>query len=352
VEVPTRAEHEALAGRVAALEARLPAPQPQHTPTPQPAPSDFWLSGGNPNNNSQTGAEEFGRWRGRKCTLALHYPTRTNGWGPLLSAPAYWTDKTVRLVVQMPFMPQGGETYATMLTSDAVYGNWRQLGKNWKARKDAGYIDAVFSPGWEPNHANMHYWGGPSSSGQKFRTYAEYIGVFRRFVKAVRETYPEALFAWTMNGHDCPGFPAGVFPANDPRNIYPGRDYVDYIGLDYYDHYPPSFGGTSTSPRRKDFGAESGEVNGIRWYVDFAVAEGKRFLCAEWACNSGNVAEGNHGGDNPAFVANMFEEFAYAQAKGVMGGEIYYEDTAQRMGVMNGQNPQAAVEYLRLWRSS
>lgn len=347
--------------RIEGLLSPTPDPQPTPVPQPQPAPvppAGFWPSGGNPNNNTQAGAEAFGNWRRRKCTVALHYPTRTAGWGPLVSAPTYWADKTVRLMVQMPFSPQGGEGYATMLTSQSVYDNWRRLGANWKARKNAGYVDCVFSPGWEHNHSGLHYWGGPGS-GQKFADYAQFVGVYRRFVTAVRETYPEAEFAWTLNGHDCPGYPAGAFPANDPRNTYPGDAYVDYVGLDYYDHFPPSFGGTSTSSRRRDFDVEAGEVNGIRWYIDYAHSRGKRFLCLEWACNSGNVAGGDHGGDNPVFVANMFGEFTYANGLTVvvggvtvpvMAGEIYYEDTAQKMGIYNGQNPRAAAEYLRLWR--
>jgi hypothetical protein len=316
------------------------------------------LSGGNPNNNSQATAEAFGNWRGRKCMAALHYPTRTNGWGPLITPPTYWTDKTVQLIVQMPFSPQGAEGYATMLTSQSVYDNWRRLGTNWKARKDAGYVDCIFSPGWEHNHSGLHYWGGPSATGQKFATYAQYIGVFERFVTAVRETYPEALFQWNLNGHDCPGYFAGAYPANDPRNTMPGTSYFDFVAVDYYDHYPPSFGGTSTSSRRKDFDVEAGEVNGIRWFINFAHSLGKRFIASEWACDANNMADGNAGGDNPEFITNMHQEFTYAngltviiggQTHSVMYAEVYYEDTDQRMGIYNGQNPNAAARYLSLW---
>ena len=336
-----------------------PEPDPDPDPVPDPTPG-AWLSGGNPNNNTQTGAEQFGAWRGKKCGIALAYPPRDNGWGPLVSATSLpqgvWTDKTVVLIVQMPFFPKGSDSYAEagrygtdMTKTGSCDARWREFGNNWAKREAAGFAQAVISPGWEPNHDALHYWSGPSGNGQNYRNYAEYVNTFRRFVTVVRTVYPGARFAWTMNGHDSPGFGAGAFPANDPRNIYPGKEYLDFVGVDYYDHFPPSFGGTSASAGRKDFHVEAREVNGIRWYIEFAIAEGLEFLCPEWACNSGNVAGGNHGGDNPSFVANMHGEFTYAKSKGVMGGECYYEDTAQRMGVMNGQNPKAAQKYLELF---
>jgi hypothetical protein len=345
-------ERAALAARVAALEETGQPPDLDPEPDPDPQPAGFWPSGGNPNNNTQTGAEAFGAWRKRKCGIALAYPPRYGGWSPMVAATSLpqgvWTDKTVVLVVQMPFFPSGGFSYAAAARGD-YDTEWRKFGQNWAAREAQKFARPIFSPGWEANHFKLHYWSGPSGSSQNYRNYAEYVNTFRRFVTVVRSVYEDALFGWVPNGHDSPGFGAGAFPANDPRNIYPGKDYVDFIGVDYYDHFPPSFGGTSTSGGRKDFHVEAREVNGVRWYIELAISEGKQFLCPEWACNSGNVAGGNHGGDNPTFVANMHGEFKYAQSKGVMAGECYYEDTAQRMGIMNGQNPNAARKYLELF---
>lgn len=363
VAVPSVDEFAAQVKRIDDLDRRLklveggaPPADPPPVPEDPPQQSGFWLSGGNPNNNTQAGAEQFGRWRGKKVDTALTYPTRDAGWGPLISAtsgqPGAWTDKSVVLLIQMPFFPQGAYTYAAAARGE-YDAQWKQLGTNWAAREAAGFARPVFSPGWEANHngAGMHYWGGPGGGPQRYPDYAAYIAVYQRFVTKVRETYPAARFGWMMNGHDSPGFGAGAFPANDPRNIYPGKGYVDVIGVDYYDHFPPSFGGTSTSSRRKDFDVESREVNGVRWYLDFARSEGKAFGVFEWACNSGNVGGGDHGGDNPTFITNMVKVFREALAAKVGVYECYYEDTAQRMGIMNGQNPNAAAAYLSLYRA-
>lgn len=370
-EVPTATEFAALASRatkhdeaLASLAARVVAlergPQPPGPePDPEP-PAGSWLSGGNPNNNSQTGAELFGAWRKRKCGLALTYPPRDKGWGPLVSATALpqgvWTDKSVKLVVQTPIFPAGPYTYA-----EAAAGKYRdyhkQLGTNWRKREEAGFARPVFMLNWEANHKGpgMHYWGGPGTGPQQFRDYEQFVKAFQVTAEAVWETYEDAEFGLTGNGHDSPGFYAARYPANDPRNYFPGREYVRYIGVDYYDHFPPSFGGTSTSSKRKDFDVESREVNGVRWYMEWAYAEGVQFAVPEWACNSGNVAGGDHGGDNPQFVRNMFTVFREAwvrrlpDGRPLFAGECYYEDTAQKMGIYNGQNPKAAAEYLRLF---
>jgi hypothetical protein len=316
-----------------------------------------WLSGGNPNNNSQATGLQFGAWRGKPITAALHYPDRDDDWGPLISAPTYWTDKTITLIVQIPPFPKGSYTYAA--AANGVYEDrWRQLAQNWKARTDAGFPAPVFSMGWEANHSQMHYWGGPKGSGenswQHFQSYEEYIKTWQRFSTVVRAVDRRARLIQTWNGHDSPGFSAGAFPANDPRNIYVGKAYLDGIGVDYYDHYPPSFGGTSTSPNRKDFAAEAAEVNGVRWYADFAWSEGLEFWVPEWACNSSNLTVG--GGDNPTFVTNMVGEFARVRARGQSGGECYYDDDAQRMSILGNTatpaNPRAAQAYLAAYRAS
>lgn len=322
-----------------------------------------WLSGGNPNNNSQDTGLRFGTWRGRPITAALCYPTREAGWGPLISAtsgqPGAWKDKTIVLIVQMPFFPQGGgNTYAAAVRGD-YDGQWQQLGRNWAARETAGFARPVFSPGWEANHNAMHYWGGPGGtvkgSEQHFQTYEQYIQTYRRFVATVRGVYPGARFAWVPNGHGSPGFGAGKFPAGDPRNIYPGDDVVDWIGVDYYDHYPPSPGGTAGA-NKVDFDVESRKVNGVRWYLDLARAAGKGFAVAEWACDGNNPAAGNGGGDNPSFIANMVKVFGEAVATGVPLIECYYDDDQQRMSIMGmtstPANPKAAQAYLAAYRAS
>lgn len=329
------------------------------TPAPDPAPGGggakaVWLSGGNPNNNSQATGLKFGTWRGQPISAALHYPTRTAGWGPLTSAAGYWTDKTITLIVQIPPFPQGAYTYAAAAKGD-YEPQWRQLAQNWKARTDAGFPPPVFSMGWEANHNNLHYWGGPGGTGaQHFKSYDEYVTTWRRFSTVVRAVDPRARLILVGNGHDSPGFGAGKFPANDPRNLYPGREYLDGVGVDYYDHYPPSFGGTSTSPSRRDFAAEASDVGGVRWYADFAWSEGLEFWVPEWACNSSNLAVG--GGDNPTFVTKMVGEFARVRARGQSGGECYYDDDAQRMSILGNTatpaNPRAAAEYQRLYRSA
>lgn len=347
----------ALTGRVAVLEGATPGPDPD-PPTP---PSGFWLSGGNGNNNRQDTWVSFCNWRGKPGGSALTYVTRESDWGPwqtISGQPAAWTDKSVTLFVQLPTFPKGAYTYA-----DAAAGryidHWKAFGAAWAAREAAGFARPVFFPNWEANHfgKDMHYWcgGGKAVGPQRYESYDQYIAVHQLFVTTVRKVYPGARFGWNMVGHDSPGFPAGKFPANDPRNIWPGKEFVDVVGVDYYDMWPGSPGGNAPTAGLKDFDAESRDVNGVRWYGDFALAQGCQFAVPEWAVTSNGLSSGHVGGDNPEFVKKMrgvFEE-AYARrlpdGRPLFLGECYYEDTAQGMSIQTGQNPKAAAEYRRLW---
>lgn len=359
VSVVTAEEYAEQNARLDAVERRLtlvegngpPPADPGPDPDPGPGAAAVWLSGGNPNINKQETSAQFAAWRGRKDTTALCYPTRDK-WETLVSAtvgqPGIWTDKTIRLIVQMPFFPVGAYTYAEAAAGKYVQ-YWKQCAANWKARTDKGFAPPIISAGWEANHngAGMHYWCGPGGGPQRYTTAKEYVTTFQLFSDTFHAVWPEAEIAWAMNGHDSPGTIAGQYPANDPRNIYPGGAYVQWIGVDYYDHYPPSFGGT-TSAKRKDFQAEANDVNGIRWYLNFAKSEGKGFIVPEWAVVSG---DDNRGGDNPTYVTNMFGVFREALAAGVNVAECYYDDTAQKMGIMGGQNPKAAAEYVKQIRA-
>lgn len=344
----------------------IPTVPPPVDPPPvdpgQPVPtSRIWLSGGNPNINAQSGSAKFGAWRGRPCTAQLCYPTRDN-WAGLTSAtsgqPGIWTDKTIRLIVQLPPFPQGAYTYAEAAAGKYI-PQWQQLARNWKARTDLGFLPPIFSLAWEANHPGpgMHYWGGLKGTGdgaaQHYQSYGEYIAVYRLWRKTVIAIEPRATMGWAPNGHASPGFVAGQYPAGDPWNIYPGDDAVDWIGVDYYDHFPPSPGGT-LGKNKVDFAVEAARPNGIRRYLAEAKARGKGLLIAEWACDSNNPAGGNGGGDNPTFVTSMVGVIREAIAAGVPVVECYYDDDAQRMSIMGmtstPANPKAAIEYQRLYR--
>lgn len=348
VSVPTQDDHDALAARVTALERRLfeheADHQPDPTPQPEPEPAGFWPSGGSPNINSAAASTQFGVWRGRPVDdgdVALCYPTRDR-WDTLISAtsgqPGLWAGSPITPVVQMPFFPSGSYTYAAAARGEYV-PQWRQFATNWKGRRK------WISPGWEANHSNLHYWSGPSGRTQNWHAYDEYVDTFDLFAKTVHAIDPDAQIIWTVNGHDSPGFAAGRFPANDPRNILPDVAHLAAIGVDYYDHYPPS----TVVP----FDQEAAAVNGVRWYMELAAELGVQFAVPEWAVKNNTALQG--GGDNPAFITNMHKVFTEAWGRRLPDGrrllafECYYDDLPQKMNISSGQNPKSAAEYRRLW---
>lgn len=356
VSVPTADEFAAGLARLDDFERRLRIVEdraPDPLPNPDPEPTGMWLSGGSPNINKAEATAQFGAWCGQVKKVANCYPTRDN-WSTLVSAtsgqPALWAKSDVTPIVQLPFFPQGAYTYAEAAAEKYV-PQWKQFATAWKGRKK------LICPGWEANHSgtSMHYWCGPGGGPQRYTKYDLYTKTFDLFAKVVHDIDSDAEIGWIMNGHDSPGFVAEKYPANDPRNILPNPEHLAFLGVDYYDQYPPSFGGTNTSGKRKDFDTESREVNGVRWYADLAFSLGVQFAVPEWAVVSG---DDNRGGDNPTFVTNMNKVFTEAwnrklpDGRRLMKVESYYDDAAQRMNISAGQNPKAAAAYLAAYRGA
>ena len=151
----------------------------------------------------------------------------------------------------------------------------------------------------EMNNANNPYSAynlDGSSRGPEF-SQAEFIAAWRRVVTVLRggavaaiDTQLAALgqprlhgvaragslpqsqisFVWTP---ETAGTPA--IAGNDPRNYYPGNQYVDWVGTDFYSRFP-NFTGLDA------------------FYKEFPQ---KPFAFGEWAI---------WGGDNPVFVKQLF----------------------------------------------
>jgi beta-mannanase len=81
--------------------------------------------------------------------------------------------------------------------------------------------------------------------------------------------------------------------------VYPGDDFVDYIGLDVYDF---KLEGTAEE-RWRNFYLEA--PFGLEWHRDFAARHGKLMSFPEWGVGQS--------GDNPFFIQQMHDWFVKHQ---------------------------------------
>jgi hypothetical protein len=122
-------------------------------------------------------------------------------------------------------------------------------------------IGEEFNGGWFPWAAQGHE--------------ADYIGAFRQFVDAFRSVSDKFRFEWNV---------ANAGSGMNPATAYPGDQYVDVIGMDFYynikwDSPDPLVAWKSMVTRKY----------GLQWLENFASAHGKPTAYSEWGVNSDNA---------------------------------------------------------------
>ena len=298
-----------------------------------------WMSGsnGDPSMEAQY-YDAFGTWRGRPDDVAMLYTDRSS-WANVTSADMFvfqymagWPGK---LVISQPPFPQDGSTLSEC-AAGAYDAHWKDFGS---ALVSTNRADSIIRIGWEFN-GDFMYWHATNDT-------AQFIQCWNHVASAIKSTDPQAIADWTINSKATPGDSCN----GDATNCYPGDQYVDYIGIDNYDEYPPS----TTTP----FDTIANAKGGISWIYDFAVKHHKRFSVGEWGVVSSASAGSNGGGDNPAFVQNMWSWFQAHAGVGLyesyfgtsLAGEVDSKIVDNTTGMCGCDNPMASAKYRMLWHA-
>ena len=163
-----------------------------------------------------------------------------------------------------------------------------------------------------------------------------YIAYFRRIVDILRARHPTCLIDWcsVKRGKTTVGI----------HNFYPGGDWVDIVGCDKYDMYPPL---RNASEWDKDYPTTyRGGPQGAGAWLKYAksLTPPKKLAFSEWAVNNGGIGGG---GDNPYFVSQMLQFFAKNAAD--IAYESYFNINATSKGwdhsLSPGHNPMARSAY-------
>jgi Glycosyl hydrolase family 26 len=319
-----------------------PAPAPTTAPTTAAKPPASGLSGslasltgslsglpwasGVYNQSVLASMLAFGSWRGRPIDVALLYTTRSS-WDGLIKPDwpvNLFSAFAGRLVLSQPAFPQGQGNNAACAAGQ-YNDKWKQFGSYLVAHNRA---DSVVRLDWEFNGTFM-YWhsdGDPTS----------FKNCFRQVAQSIKSTDPKVLIDWTINAHGSP-----VPSSGNPFDAYPGDDVVDIVGIDDYDHYPPS-------KDEATWDKQCNDVNGLCYFIKFARAHGKKVSVGEWGVTS---CSGNGGGDNPFYIQKMYDTFK-ANAD-VIAYESYFNDAQPGnvcTSIVNGgQNPKSSALYKSLF---
>ncbi len=238
--------------------------------------------------------------------------------GTPLGIAGTWADNN-EAMVELWQIDSGGE-----------FGDWDQAldiaigaigeGESWAAAADGAYDER-----WRASLTNMRdMWGDRTAplfirfahemNGDWYDwsvdagNHQDFIAAWRHFRALQQEIFPESKLVFAVNresvGNDI-----------DWRETFPGAEYVDVMGVDYYNQYPSveSAADWDASLTEVD---EWGAPKGLQAHLDFARSVGLPLGIPEWSGKAENA-------DSVAWMQGMHDFFASNAGGGA--GQVLYD---------------------------
>lgn len=215
--------------------------------------------------NDPSNVAQFEQWSGMSAGHVMHYLNQ-NSWAEFDSsipwATSLWTDLDKPVLWSVPLIVNGSTL--EQAAAGAYRDNWLRAAEalaSTRAGDDAIYIRT----GWEFNGD----WFPWASAGKE----EAFKDAFKAFVDTFRSVSSRFEFEWTPN-----------IGQADPARSYPGDDYVDVIGMDFY--WNPHWDGTDPDAA---WAHMLDQHYGLQWHRDFAAAHNKPMAYSEWGVRSDNA---------------------------------------------------------------
>jgi Glycosyl hydrolase family 26 len=217
--------------------------------------------------NSVEGLKQFEQWLGRPVDGVLGY-TGNASWedydGSVGWAAGLWSAIDRRVFWSVPLIANGASlAQAGTGAYDEHYRKAAQTLAAYRPQDAQLYVRT----GWEFN-GNWFPWNAQGKA-------SDFVAAFRRFVTVFRSVSNRFVFEWNVNVGD-----VGM----DPETAYPGDDYVDIIGMDFY--WQPSL----PSNAQQAWAQIVDQKWGLAWHQNFAKAHNKPTSYSEWGIRSNEAA--------------------------------------------------------------
>jgi Ca2+-binding RTX toxin-like protein len=217
--------------------------------------------------NSTQRLKQFENWLGRDVD-GVHGVIGAASWGDFVDSSRWAVDSvwgpTGREVFwSVPITVNGANLHSAANGDYNQY--YKQVAQNLLRSDDSGPI--YVRTGWEFN-GDWFRW---SAQGKE----DAFIGAFREFVDTFRSVSDRFKFEWNVNE---------AYGGMDPAKAYPGDNYVDIIGMDFY--FNPqwqSYDGAAAFAHVRD------QKYGLQWLENFAKAHGKPTAYSEWGAQGNNA---------------------------------------------------------------
>ncbi|WP_432548505.1 malectin domain-containing carbohydrate-binding protein [Kineococcus sp. SYSU DK004] len=309
----------------------VPAPAPAPTPAPAPVPATAgpWKSGAS---GVGVASGAFGAWRGSQVGIAATWSDNNtaaaNFWQ--LDRGAEYGSWTGDLDVAVGAFDRGESWSAA--ARGAYDARWRAslttLRTKWGNRPGTVYIRFAHEM-----NGNWYPWSVNAGNAQDF------VAAWKRYRALQKEVFPGAKLVFNVNRES-------VNSGVDWRKTFPGAQFVDVMGVDYYNQYPYA-GDAATFASSLQQVDGFGAPKGLAQHLAFAKSVGLPLSVSEWSGNADN-------GDSPAFVQGMFDFF---RANGGTGaGKLLYEvqfncdiDGKRWLLTEGTRMPRSAAKYRELF---
>jgi hypothetical protein len=268
-------------------------------------------------------------YRNRLCDTVTMW-NEQESWERIAAISGSWKNvinKPERISVALAMLPKTMPALTTpgvwALAAQGSFDGWYDLYAQKLAA--SGRQDLIVRVGWEHNHTRAWFSGVDP---------VNYKLAFQRIVGIIRARNPNVLIEW-----------CNVKKGKQPGSIvdcYPGNNFVDIIGVNYYDCWP-ALNDQATWDTQYLRLYQNGPW-GIGAWLKLAVDNGKLFACSEWG-----IAVGKSPGatDNPFYIRKMFEFFTANQK--YIAYENYFNQKTMHQLAPPDLHPLAAAEYLKWW---
>jgi hypothetical protein len=193
----------------------------------------------------------------------------------------------LKMTFQIPMLPNDNVSTLALGAAGNYDANFAQIGV---ALVGGGFADATLRIGWEFN-GGWYPWAAKKDP-------TNWVAFYKQIVQVMRAV-PGSKFKFDWNPN------LGTQQIAPPQ-VYPGDDYVDFIGLDAYDQYWGSGGSIVSDPITR-WDNLLNDTYGLNWLVTFGNTHNKPISFPEWGVMT--RSDGHGGGDNPYYVNQMIQFF-------------------------------------------
>lgn len=273
----------------------------------------------------------FGTWRGRplQAVTTFQGSSTADDMAEVTLLGAQYKARKVRLVLSSALWPQDTPGSLTAAAAGAYDAIFTHLATNLVAQ---GLPATTIRLGWEFN-GDWQPWRVLNAQAAK-----DFAAAWRHVVTAMRAVPGGAFtFDWA---------PVAINGLQNPALAWPGKDYVDVVGMSLYNYTPHAL----ATPPADRFRQLQTWRYGLNWQVALAKTMAKPVAYPEWGEVNRPLNAPVSSGDDPYFIAAMFQHFAKVHP----AYECYFNvDTTDLtfygINTYSGQNLRSAAMYKTLW---